>query len=157
MVRNLPEVKPKVPLLGVSRTNIPLQGASISSKPIVEGQGHLVSKVGGPRLAKKALSGCARWKLKKARARASEAGTGGIQQPGNASARKQGETSTRTSKRPRSEGSTPTETARAPKRPRDFRGPGANKEALTNIKIAIFRETYPEDKLNEEDQNHILN
>jgi hypothetical protein len=27
---------------------------------------------------------------------------------------------------------------------------------LTNIKIAIFRETYPEDKLNDEDQNYIL-
>jgi hypothetical protein len=29
-------------------------------------------------------------------------------------------------------------------------------EAMTNIKIAIFRETYPEDKLTEEDQNYIL-
>jgi hypothetical protein len=73
MVRNLPEVKPKIPLLEVSRTDIPLQGASTSSKPTAEGQGHLVSKVGGLHLAKKALSGCARQKLKKARARASEA------------------------------------------------------------------------------------
>jgi hypothetical protein len=97
MVKNLPEVKPKTPLLGVSTTDIPLHGASTSSKPTVgEGLGHLVSRVGGLRLAKKALSGCARRKLKKAQARASEAGTGGIQQPGNASAPKQEETSTET-------------------------------------------------------------
>jgi hypothetical protein len=53
-------------------------------------------------------------------------------------------------------GHTPTETARAPKRPRDSSEQGTYKEALTNIRIAIFRETYPEDKLNEEDQNYIL-
>jgi hypothetical protein len=78
MVRNLTEVKPKIPLLGVSHTDIPLQGASTSSKPTAEGQGHLVSQAGGPRLVKKALSECTRWKLKKIRARASETGTGGI-------------------------------------------------------------------------------
>jgi hypothetical protein len=55
-----------------------------------------------------------------------------------------------------SEGSTPTETARAPKWPRDASRPRTYKEALTNIKIAIFRKTYPEDKLNEEDHNYIL-
>jgi hypothetical protein len=27
---------------------------------------------------------------------------------------------------------------------------------LTNIKLAVFRETYPEDKLTEDDQNSIL-
>jgi hypothetical protein len=42
--------------------------------------------------------------------------------------------------------------ARPPKRPRDPSGPGNYKEALTNIKIAIFTETYPEDKLTEHDQ-----
>jgi hypothetical protein len=79
MVRHLPEVKPKTPLFGVSSTDIPLQGASTSSKPTVgEGLGHLVSRVGGLRLAKKALSRCARRKLKKAKARASEAETLGI-------------------------------------------------------------------------------
>jgi hypothetical protein len=36
------------------------------------------------------------------------------------------------------------------------KGPGTYTEALTNIKIATLRETYPEDKLNEEDQNYIL-
>jgi hypothetical protein len=36
------------------------------------------------------------------------------------------------------------------------KGPGTHKEALTNVKIAIFRETYPEDKLSEEYQNYIL-
>jgi hypothetical protein len=89
---------------------------------------------------KKALSGCARRKLKKAKARASEAGTGGIQQQGNADAPKQRETSTETLKWPRSEGSTPTKTARPPKRPRDSRGPETYKEVLTNIKIAIIKE-----------------
>jgi hypothetical protein len=89
MVRYLPEVKPKTPLLGVS-----------SSKPTVgEGLGHLVSRVGGLHLAKKALPGCARWKLKRVKARASEAGTWGIQQPGDAGTPKQGETLTETLKR----------------------------------------------------------
>jgi hypothetical protein len=118
MVGHLPKVKPKIPLMGVSHTDIPLQGASTSSKSMVgEGQGHLVSQAGGPHLAKKTLSGCARWKLKKARAGASKAETGGIQQPENASVPKQWETSAKTSKRPRSEGSTTTETARDPKGP----------------------------------------
>jgi hypothetical protein len=36
---------------------------------------------------------------------------------------------------------------RAPKRPSDSSGPGTYKDALTNIKTAIFRETYPEEKL----------
>jgi hypothetical protein len=101
VVRHLPEVKPKIPLFGVSLTDIPLQGAS--KRTVGDGQGHLVSQEGEPCLAQKALSGCARQKLKKARARASKAGSGGIQQPGNASVPKQGETSNR----PRSEGSTP--------------------------------------------------
>jgi hypothetical protein len=158
VVRNLPEVKPRTPLLGVSSTYTPLQGTSISSIPTAgEGLGHLLFGVGGLRLVKKAWSGCARRKLKKASARASEAGTGGIQQPGNVGAPKQGETSTETFQRPRSEGSTPTETARSPKKkPRDSSGSGTYKETLTNIKIAIFRETYPEDKLTEDDQNCIL-
>jgi hypothetical protein len=151
-VRNLPKVKPRTTLLGVSSTDTPLQGASTSSIPT----GQVVSGVGGLRLAKKALSGCTRRKLKEARARASEAGTRGIQQPGNAGTPKQGGTSTETIRRPRSEGRTPTETARAPKRPTDFRGPEIYKEALTSTKIAVFRETYPEDKQTENDQNFIL-
>jgi hypothetical protein len=53
MVRNLPEVKPSTPLLGVSSTDIPLQGASSSSIPTVRGLGHLVSGVDGRHLAKK--------------------------------------------------------------------------------------------------------
>jgi hypothetical protein len=118
MVRHLYEVKPKIPLLGVSRTDIPLQGTSTSSKPAAEeGQGHLVSQTGEPRLAKKAKSGSAKRKLKKAKARARDAGTGGIQQPGNASAPEQGETSAESLKRPRSEGSIPTEMARTQKDP----------------------------------------
>jgi hypothetical protein len=69
---------------------------------------------------------------------------------------KQGETLTGASKRPRSEGSTPTETVRPPKRPRDSRGPGTYREALTNIKIAIFKENYPDDKLTKDDRERIL-
>jgi hypothetical protein len=93
--------------------------------------------------------------LVKARARVSEAETGSIQQPGNAGVSKQGEASTETHKRPRSEGSTHTETVTAPKRTRDSSEPGTCKEALTNMKINIFRETYPEDKLAEDDHNCI--
>jgi hypothetical protein len=125
VVRNLPEEKPGTPLLGVSGTDTPLQGVSTFGIPTAgEGLEHLVSGVGGLHLAKKALSGCARQKLKKAKARASEAGTGGIQQPGNAGAPKLGETMPETLKRPRSEGSTPIEMAKPPKRSRDYSGPG---------------------------------
>jgi hypothetical protein len=158
VVRNLPDVKPRTPILGVSSTDTPLQGASSSSIP-TEGEGldNLAYGVSGFRPAKKTLSGSARRKLKKARGRVREAGTGGIQQPGNAGAPKQGGTSTETLKRPRSEGSNPTaETVSSPKMPRDSSGPGTYMEELTNIKIAIFRETYPEDKITEDDQNCIL-
>jgi hypothetical protein len=120
VLRNLPDVKPGTPLLGVSGTDIPPQAASTSGIPTAGELGHLVSGVGGLRLAKKALSGCARRKLKKAKARASEGRTGGIQQPGNAGAPKQGETLTKTFKRPRSEGTTNTEFARPQQRPRDY-------------------------------------
>jgi hypothetical protein len=76
-VRNLPEVKSWTSLLEASGNDTPLQGASISSSPAVgEELGHLVSRVGGLRLVKKALSECARQKLKKAKARASEQGLG---------------------------------------------------------------------------------
>jgi hypothetical protein len=81
MVRHLPEVEPKIPLLGDSRTHIPLQGASTSSTPTAGGQGHLVSQTGEFHLAKKALSGSVRRNLRKAKAWASEAGTGAIDQP----------------------------------------------------------------------------
>jgi hypothetical protein len=41
MVRYLPEVKPKISLMGVSHTDIPPQRASTSSKSAAgEGQGH---------------------------------------------------------------------------------------------------------------------
>jgi hypothetical protein len=99
-----------------------------------------------PKKKKKAFSVCARWKLKKARDEASKAGTGSSQQPGNSGSSKQGKPPTSTFKRPRSEVSTPTEMARTLKRPRDY------KEALTNIKVAIFKETYPEEKLTKGDQ-----
>jgi hypothetical protein len=48
VVQNLPEAQPKPPLLGVSITDIPLQGAGPSSKPAAgEGAGHLVPEIGG--------------------------------------------------------------------------------------------------------------
>jgi hypothetical protein len=157
MVRNRPEVEPGTSLLGASGIDTTIQGADSTGIPAVGGdQKSLVPSIGGFHLAKKALSGCARRKLKKAKAKSSEAGTGGIQQPGNASTTKQVEIPTETPKRPRSEGSTPTETVRPPKRPRDCKGPGNYKEALTNIKVAIFKDTYPEDKVSENDQDCIL-
>jgi hypothetical protein len=73
VVRNLLEVKPRTPLLGVNSTDIPLQGASTSSIPTAgECLGHLVSVVGGHLLTMKSLSGCARRKLKNAIASSSE-------------------------------------------------------------------------------------
>jgi hypothetical protein len=102
------------------------------------------------------LSGSARRKLRKTRAGANEARTGGFQQPGHASRPKPGETSTKPSKRPRSEGSTPIELARESKRSRDLKTPRTYTEALATTKMAIFKELYPEDKLNKDDQRSIL-
>jgi hypothetical protein len=102
------------------------------------------------------LSECARRKLEKGNARAREAETERMQQPGNASAPKKGEASTEIPKRPESEGSNSIETARPPKISRDSCGPGNFKEALTNTKRTLFNETYPEDKLTEHDQDTIL-
>jgi hypothetical protein len=42
------------------------------------------------------------------------------------------------------------------KRTEPRKGPGTYKEALTSFKIAIFRETYPEDKITEEERDSIL-
>jgi hypothetical protein len=80
-------------------------------------------------------------------ASASETGIGYRQHPGNVSKPKQGETPAKTFKRERPEGGTPTEMIRPIKKPRDSRGPGTYKEAVTSIKTAIFRETYPEDAI----------
>jgi hypothetical protein len=135
VAENLPEAQQKSPLLRISSTDIPLKGADFPSKPAAgEGAGHLFPRVSGPRLAKKALSGCAKRKLKKARAGRSQAETGGSLQLGTAGSSKQGDTPTETLRRPRSEGSTPTEAARTPKRPRDSKGPGTYKEALAKLR-----------------------
>jgi hypothetical protein len=125
VAENLPEAQQKSPLLGISSTDIPLQGADFSSKHAAgEGAGHLVPGVSGPRLAKKALFGCAKRKLKKARAGKSQAETGCSLQPGTAGSSKQGDTPTETLKRPRSEGSTRTEVARAQEGPGTLRDLG---------------------------------
>jgi hypothetical protein len=65
MVRNLPEVKPGIPLLGINGTDTPLQGIPT----VGERLGHLVSGAGGLLLAKKALSTCTRRKLKKGKSK----------------------------------------------------------------------------------------
>jgi hypothetical protein len=77
--------------------------------------------------------------LKKAKARTGEAGTGGIQQSGAAGLTGQLETLTENPKRPRSGGSTPSETVRPPKGPREWKGPGNYKEALTGRRVAIIK------------------
>jgi hypothetical protein len=69
---------------------------------------------------------------------------------------KHGETQTGAAKRPRPEGRNPTETVRPPKTSRDSRESGTFMKVLTNIKIAIFKENYPEDKLTKDEQDHIL-
>jgi hypothetical protein len=92
VVRNLPEVSFKIPLPGAGGSGIPLQGGSSSDKPEErEGLRHLILGVGRIHLAKTRLSGCARRKLKKAKA--SQAGTGGTQQLGNEGKSEQGKTS----------------------------------------------------------------
>jgi hypothetical protein len=153
-VRNLPEILSRTSLPGVGSSNTPLHEASSSSIPAEGGLRHLASGVSKLHLAKAKLSGCARRKLKKAKA--SQAGTRGTQQLGNGGMPKQGETPTEASKEPRSDGSTPTEQVGPAKRPGDSRGPETYREALTNIKIAIFKENYPEDKLTEDEQEHTL-
>jgi hypothetical protein len=69
---------------------------------------------------------------------------------------KQGNSSTETLKRIRSEDSTPTERAGPSRRPRDSMGPGSFKKALTSAKIAIFKETYTKDTITKHDQDIIL-
>jgi hypothetical protein len=101
-------------------------------------------------VVRKAFSGAARRRLKKAKAEASVARTGGTQQPGHAHSYKKGETPTGTPKRPRMEVNPPTVRSQPQK------GPGTYKEALTSFKVAIFRETYSEDKITEEDRDSIL-
>jgi hypothetical protein len=63
---------------------------------------------------------------------------------------KQGETSTETQ---RGQGQRALPLQKWPELQKD---PGTYKKALTNIKIAFFKETYPEDKLNEDDETYIL-
>jgi hypothetical protein len=100
VVRNMPKVTSRTILLGASSSDISLQGASSSSTTADRGLRHLASGVGRLHLARTKLSGCARQTLKKARA--SQSGTGGTQEQGNAGIPKQEKISTGTSKRPRS-------------------------------------------------------
>jgi hypothetical protein len=70
-------------------------------------------------------------------------------------ARQDGKISTEPPKWPKLEDST-TKIVGPPKRPRDPTEPGNFKVALTITNIAIFKETYSEDKLAEHDQDNIL-
>jgi hypothetical protein len=108
VVRNLPSRPIKVISQGVISSDIPPQGVTGSSKPVDGGDlQYVASKVGRLHLANTRLSGSARRKLKKARER--QSGTGCLQQPGNLSFHNSRGSSTKVSKRPRSEGSTATE------------------------------------------------
>jgi hypothetical protein len=75
VVTHLQVATPRASLLEASSSDIPLQSASSCSTP-AEGEGlrHLASGVCRLHLANIKLSGCDKWKLKKARA--SQAGTG---------------------------------------------------------------------------------
>jgi hypothetical protein len=156
LVRNLPEVETGTFSSGTGGIDTPLQGAGSASIPVAGDRGSLIPSVGEFRLAKKLLSGCPRRKLKKAKARSDMAGTGGIQQPRTAGMTGQVETLTETPKLPRSGGSTTSETVRHPKRPRVWKGPGDYKEALTGMRVAIFKDTIPEKKVTIHDQDSIL-
>jgi hypothetical protein len=142
VVKNLPNIIPRTLLSGVSSSDIPLQGASSYSTD-AEGDGlrHPASGVARLHLSRTELSGCGRWKLKKEKA--SQIGTRGTQQPGNAGLPKHKETSTRTSKRPRPKDSTPMERVRPPTRPRNSSGPGTYEETLISIKTATFEKILP--------------
>jgi hypothetical protein len=105
VVRNLPEVEPRTSSSGTGGINTPAQGAGSAGTPVAEAyRGSLVPSMGEVRLVKKAFSGCARCKLKKAKARTAVARTGGIPQTGTTGMTGQVENLTETPKRRRSGG-----------------------------------------------------
>jgi hypothetical protein len=127
-----------------------------SSSKATEGKNSIVAacRVCRLHLEKTKLSGCAERKLKKAQA--TQGCTGGIQQPAHTGIPKPGGTPTKMPKRPRSVGGTPTYAVNPLKKPRNFIGPGAYREALTDVSIAVLKENYPQNKLSEEDQEITL-
>jgi hypothetical protein len=138
-VRNLPEIEPRTSSSGTGGIDTPLQGAGIS---VAGDRGSLVHSMGEFCLAKKALPGCARRKLNKAKARSGVVGTGGMQHPGNAGLTGQVETLTETPELPTSGGSTPSQTVGPPKTPSVRKGPGDYKEAPTGMRVAIFKDAF---------------
>jgi hypothetical protein len=157
MAENLPEARQISPLLGISSTDIPLQGADFPSKPAAaEGAGHLVPGVTGPRSVKKkpyldTLSGSLkRQELEKAKEKMGAAYNQQLL------ARPSREIPPPKLLRGIGRRAEPHRSGQNTKRPRDSKGPGTYKEVLANIKVAIFRVTYPIDKLTEDDQNYIL-
>jgi hypothetical protein len=131
VVRNLPEIKLKTPVLEVSSAETSLQGASIFSVLLQQEKelGHLLSGAGGLRLATRNCLD----PLGVNRERQEQRGNVGTPKPGGSTIENIKRTSLGVS--------SPTDTERSSKRPRESSGPGIFKEALTNIKIAIFRKT----------------
>jgi hypothetical protein len=136
--RCLPEGTSRNLLSEVRRYDTPLQGAN-SSGTNLEGGGpkHVALEVGRHRCLDALGGSCVK---------ANQAGACGTQQAGNLGMPKQGKTKIGNSKRPRSEGSTPMEMVRPSKKPKDYTRSQTYIKALTNIKTAIFKENYPEDK-----------
>jgi hypothetical protein len=105
--------------------------------------------------SKKALSGCARWKLKKAKARANKQELGAFSNQEMQAHSSRGNPY-QNPQEAKVGGQYPYRNGQSSKKTQGLLGPVTYKETLTNIKIDIFRETYPEDKLIEDDQNCIL-
>jgi hypothetical protein len=147
VVRNLPI---NVTYQEASSSDILSQGSSSSSKP-TEGENLklVASKVGMLHLEMIKLYVSDRRKLKEAGA--TQGSTGGIQQLRHVAI-----PHTKTPKWPKSDGSTPIDTVNSSKKPKGFTGPGIYREALTNVRIAILKENYPQDRLSKEDQELIL-
>jgi hypothetical protein len=114
----------------------------------------VASKVGMLHLEMIKLHVSDRRKLKTAGA--SQDSTGGIQQLRHVAIPKTEGPHIKTPKWPKSDGSTPTDTVNSSKKPKGFTGPGIYREALTNVRIAILKENYPQDRLSKEDQVLIL-
>jgi hypothetical protein len=126
VVRNLPDVKPRTPLLGVSSSDIPLQGASSFCTPTArEDLGHLVSGVGGLRL-EEALSG--NWKRQEWGQAEQELGAFSNQGMWTRPSRKK--------PRPKPLRGQCRRAVPLQKPPELQKGPGTYKAELTNIKIA---------------------
>jgi hypothetical protein len=143
-VQNMPEARSGTSLTGASDTDTPLQAAINSGLPAAGGElEHPVPGTAGFHLAKNALSGCTRRKLKKAKPGPSESKTGG------SSNQEMQLCPSRGKPQPKPLRGQGQRTVLQQKWLDLQKGPGNFKKALTNAKIAIFKEKYPADKLTE--------